>query len=243
MLGLITFCVLSCGGPSEKQAKEASDAAASDTSAATKTESVPPPPVSTIVTTPQNMMTVKHTVADFDKFLASYESHDSLRLANGIHSYVIGRGVQDPNVVLVAVKIDDIVKAKAFSKSAELKKAMQQAGVKGPPTIDFLTAVFQDTAAVSTAVRSRSKFKVKDWDTWQKSFESHRQIRIDNGVTDRVYGHAADDDKTVMVVVAVLDTAKANAFWKSDQLKQLRAESGAMGEPDRFLFTVVKRYH
>jgi hypothetical protein len=83
---------------------------------------------------------------------------------------------------------------------------------------------------------------VKNWENWQRSFDSTRQIRMDNGLIDRAYGHDANDDKKVTLVVAVADTAKAYAFWKSDQLKQLRSGSGAMGEPDRFLFRVVKRY-
>ena len=74
------------------------------------------PEASTIITTPQNMMIAKHKVADFAKWKASYDEHDSMRLANGMHSYVIGRGMQDSNVVMVAVKVDDMDKAKAFAK-------------------------------------------------------------------------------------------------------------------------------
>ena len=102
-------------------------------------------PVNTIVTTPQNMMVVTHKVADFAKWKTSYDEHDSLRLANGIHSYVIGRGMQDSNMVLVAVKVDDMAKAKAFAKDPSLKKAMQKGGVTGAPTISFITTIWQDT--------------------------------------------------------------------------------------------------
>ena len=50
------------------------------------------------------MMIVTHKVADYEKFKVAYDEHDSLRRANGISSYVIGRGVEDANMVLVAVK-------------------------------------------------------------------------------------------------------------------------------------------
>ncbi|MBC7874517.1 MAG: hypothetical protein H7Y01_11000, partial [Ferruginibacter sp.] len=69
-----------------------------------------------------------------------------------------------------------------------------------------------------------------------------RQERIDNGITDRVYGHDADDNHKVMLVTALTDTAKAAAYWKSDMLKKRRAASGAIGEPDRFVFRIVQRY-
>ena len=91
----------------------------------TETTTTPAAPevVNTIVTTPQNMMTALHKVSNFAKWKASYDEHDSMRLANGIHSYVIGRGVQDTNMVLVAVKADDMAKAKAFAKDRQPEKS------------------------------------------------------------------------------------------------------------------------
>ena len=79
----------------------------------------------TIITTPENMMIVTHKVSDFEKWKASYDEHDSMRLVHGIHSYVIGRGVEDANMVFVAVKADDMAKAKAFAKDPSLKKRNQ----------------------------------------------------------------------------------------------------------------------
>ena len=237
-LGLSLFCLASCGDSSDQNDRETTDSVANDTMSSATTTPAPSP----IVTTPQNMMIVKHKVADFDKFLSSYEAHDSLRLANGIHSYVIGRGEKDPNTILVATKIDDIEKAKAFSKSADLKQAMQKAGVTGKPAINFTTMTYQDTGTVSTDLRSQTTFTVKDFDQWQRSFDSSRQVRLDNGLIERAYGHEAENNKKVTLVVAVTDTAKAYTFWKSDQLKKLRGGSGVTSEPDRFVFRVVKRY-
>ena len=187
-------------------------------------------------------MIVTHKVADFAKWKMSYDEHDSCALANGIHSYVIGRGVQDSNMVLVAVKADDMAKAKAFAKDPSLKKAMQKGGVTGTPSISFVTATFQDTAVISSTIRSRTTFTVKDWDAWQKSFEEGKQERIDNGITVRVFGHDPDDNKKVTLVTAVMDTAKAFAYWKSDALKKRREAGGVIGEPKRFVFRVVQRY-
>ncbi len=127
-------------------------------------------------------MVVNHKVSNFAKWKDAYDAHDSARLANGIHSYVIGRGVQDSNMVLVAVKVDDMAKAKAFAKDPSLKKAMQKGGVTGAPAISFFTTTWQDTAVISSSIRSRTMFTVKDWDAWQKSFEEGKQERIDNGI-------------------------------------------------------------
>ena len=228
--------LISCGGKDEKPS---TDTTSTDS---TTTATTTPEVTSTIITTPQSMMVATHKVKDFAKWIASYNEHDSMRLANGIHSYVIGRGLNDSNMVLVAVKVEDMDKAKAFAKAPSLKKAMEKGGVIGAPTISFVTTVWQDTATISSPIRSRTTFTVKDWDAWQKNFEEGKQERLDNGITDRAYGHDADDNKKVSLVTAVIDTAKAFAYYKSDALKKRREAGGVIGEPKRFLYTVVKRY-
>src|SRR5882762_4561975 len=152
----IAFFFTSCGeGGSDK--KTSTDSTTADTSkAAVATK------INTTITTPQSMMVVKHKVSNFAKWKTSYDQHDSLRLVNGIHSYVIGRGAQDSNMVLVAVKVDDMAKAKAFAKDPSLKRAMQKGGVTGTPSFTFVTITFQDTAAISSDLRSRTTFTVKD---------------------------------------------------------------------------------
>jgi hypothetical protein len=230
------FFLASCaGGGSEKNTT-------TDSTTVDSTKSVVAPKINTIVTTPQNMMVAKHKVSNYAKWKPSYDEHDSLRLASGIHSYVIGRGLQDSNMIMVAVKVDDMAKAKAFSKDPSLKKAMQKGGVIGQPSFSFVTMTFQDTAAVSSALRARTTYAVKDWDVWQKAFEEGKQERIDNGIIDRAYGHDVDNDKKVVVVTVLMDTTKAYAYWKSDMLKKRRAAGGVIGEPERFVYRVVQRY-
>lgn len=231
-----SFFFTSCAGDASK------DETSSDTSTVSTSDTTAVA-TNTIVTTPQSMMLVTHKVSNFEKWLAAYEAHDSLRLANGIHSYVIGRGFQDSNMVFVATKVDDMEKAKAFAKGPNLKQAMQKSGVVGTPTISLQNTTWQDTAMLSgSTLRSRTTFSVKDWAAWEKSFVEARPQRVANGVVDRAYGHDADDNKKVSLVTAVTDTAKAFAYYKSDELKKRREAGGVIGEPKRFLFYVVKRY-
>lgn len=224
----------SCGGNNQKS----ETAAGSTDSSSAKTTMT-----STIVTSPQIMMVVRHKVGNFSKWKTAYDSHDSVRLSYGLHNYVIARGIQDSNMVMVAMKADDVARAKAFAKDASLKQAMTQGGVIGAPVIMLNEEVYQDTAILApTTIRSLLWYKVKDWDAWRKAFESGRQIRSDNGLTDRVYGHDVDDNHKVTVVFALTDTAKAYAYNKSAELKQRRAQAGVIGEPENFRYTVVQRY-
>ena len=241
---VVLFCFASCGNQNNTSATTDSTTTTTDTATSTSTTaaSTPSPAASTITTTPQNMLVVRHKVANFNKWLASYEAHDSMRLASGVHSYVIGRGAKDSNLVQVALKVDDINKAKAFAKNPSLKQAMQKGGVIGAPTINFTTMTYQDTANINTDLRSRTTFMVKDWDKWQRLFDSSRQMRKDNGIMDRAYGHDVDNNHKVTVVVALLDTAKAYAFWKSDSLKKWQTSAGLTSQPERWLYRIVKRY-
>ena len=234
----MVFFLISCEG-SGNEKTTATDSTATDNTAKT-TAAVPQQ--NTIITTAQNMVVVTNKVANFAKWKMAYDEHDSARLASGLHSYVIGRGLQDTNTVLVALKADDMDKAKAFAKAPGLKKAMQKGGVIGAPLISFFTATWQDTATIDSKIRSRTSFAVKDWDAWLKSFEEGKQERMDNGIAVRVIGHDVDDSKKVSLVTALTDTAKAFAYYKSDALKKRRAASGVVGEPVRFLYTIVHRY-
>jgi hypothetical protein len=236
----MVFFLISCGGGGGSEQKSTTDTTSTDTTATTAP--APQAPTSTIDTRSQNMMIAMHKVKDFAKWKTSYDEHDSMRLANGLHSFIVGRGLQDTSMAFVVVKVDDLNKAKTFAKDPNLKKAMQKGGVVGVPTFNYTTMVWQDTGNVGTAMRSRSMFTVKDWDAWKKSFDSTMQLQTDNGLKPRAYGHDANDNHKVILVAAILDSAKAAAFWKSDLLKQRRAASGVVGQPQRFLYRVVQKY-
>jgi hypothetical protein len=167
-----------------------------------------------------------HNVADFGKWLTAFESHDSGRLASGLHKYVVGRGLMDTNMVLIAMKADDLTKAKAFGQSADLKSTMKKAGVISAPEMHMVIAEWQDT----------------DKDVWRKAFDEGNQERADNGLAVRIIGHDADNAANIKLVTALSDTAKAFAYYKSDAMKKRMEAGGIITAPKRFFFTIVKRY-
>jgi hypothetical protein len=211
------------------------------TSAETTTatpETMPPVPAPG----PLSMMTIKHKVANYAKWKSGYDAHDSARLANGLHSYVITRGVEDSNMVMVAMRMNDVMKAKAMATAASLKDAMKKAGVIGTPEIDYVEAIMNDTTAIQSTVRLMIKAKVKDWDIWKKAFDSHKQVRMESGLSDRVIAHTNGDNHKVTLVFAVADMAKAKGFLASKDLKDRMAESGVEGPPNFFFYKVVAKY-
>jgi hypothetical protein len=237
--GVILF-LSACGGNEQKTNTETTS---SDTNTSTTTTTTTETPRgSTTITTPQTMLVAHQKTNDFTKWKMFYDSRDTNRMANGIHNYVIGRGVQDTSMVFVAMRADDVAKAKSYAKDPSRKQSLQKMGINTTPNFDVYTMTFQDTARISSDIRAMTTFSVKSWSAWQQSFEMGNQERMQNGLTTRAYGHMADDSNKVVVVVAVADTAKARMFWSSDSLKQRMARSGVIGQPKRFLYRVVQRY-
>ena len=84
-------------------------------------------------------MLVQQKVKDYDEWKRVYDSAADLRTTNGELSDQIFRDVSDPNMVTVFFKWDSLENAQRYTQSPELKAAMENAGVDGPPNINFLT--------------------------------------------------------------------------------------------------------
>jgi hypothetical protein len=236
LAGMLALFLTACGGKEEKTTTD-STTVTTDTTMQTTTPTTPATPA----TTTSTVMVVKHKVANFNKWMASYDEHDSMRVASGLHNFVIGRGIPDSNMVMVAVKVDDTTKAKAFAKDPSLKKAMQKGGVIGSPNIMIYNTTFLDNGQASN-LRVMSTETVKDWDAWKTAFEAGKQIRTDNGLMDRAYGYDINDNHKISVVLALTDSAKGMSFLKSDTIKKRMAAAGVVGQPTRYYYHVVKTY-
>jgi hypothetical protein len=203
-----------------------------DTTATTATVPAPLP----------DLLVVQHKVNNFNKWKAAYESHDSARVSAGIHAFVIGRGVEDSNMVLVAMRMDDTAQARQFMANPDLKTVMQKGGVTGKPAINTVHVQWMDNSTNTATTRVLVMHKVTDWDAWKKTFDSHKQVRMDNGLTDRIIATDLNDNHMVSAVFAISDMAKAKAFMASKELKDKMTEAGVEGPPTIFMYNVVQQY-
>ena len=83
-------------------------------------------------------MLIQHKVKDFAAWKKVFDSHAGLRTANGELSTQIFRDASNPNSLTIINKWNSLQSAQKFAHSPELKAAMEQAGVEGPPTVYFL---------------------------------------------------------------------------------------------------------
>ncbi len=237
----LSLMLSSCGGNNESTTSETTATDSTNMNSGSMQAEMPMA-ANYEVDPPYNLMVVTHKVANYDKWKASYDKHDSVRLAFGTHSYVVARMVPDSNTVLVAVKADDLDKGMAFSKDPSLNKAMKDGGVISTPEVHTYKVVYDATNTIPTDTRVMRNVTVKDWDTWKRAFEGSHQLRMDNGMEDRSYGYEAGDNHKVMVVLALTDTAKANAFMKSDTMKKMMDEAGVVGPASKKTIRIVARY-
>jgi len=213
-------------------------------STATATTTVEKAPETTAPAKPSNVMVMQFKVADFAKWQSKYElkERDSIRRASGLTNYVVGRGLDDPNKVIVFLKMEDVNKAKELTGSQGMKDRMKEAGVTGTPSFNYMEVVMDDNSPIEQTNRLLMLERVKDWDAWKKEFDQNKQLRIDGGLIDRGIGHAIDDNHQVSVVFAVTDIAKAKAFLQSKDLKDKMEKAGVEGKPVPFYYNIVKMY-
>jgi hypothetical protein len=86
-------------------------------------------------------MFVRHEVTDYAAWRKGYDAFDIARRKLGVTGQAVYQSVDNPNDVTVTHDFKTADKAKAFASSAELKAAMEKAGVKGTPQIWITTAV------------------------------------------------------------------------------------------------------
>ncbi len=229
----------SCNSGDDKKTEETT------TNTATETTSAPEKaPETTAPAKLSNVMVMQFKVADFAKWQSKYElkERDSIRRASGLTNYVVGRGLDDPNKVIVFLKMEDANKAKELTGSQGMKDRMKEAGVTGTPSFSYLQVVMDDNSTIPQTNRLLMIEKVKDWDAWKKEFDDHKQVRMDAGLIDRALAHDINDNHQVEIVFAVTDMAKAKAFLQSKDLKDKMEKAGVEGKPTSFFYNIVKMY-
>lgn len=86
-------------------------------------------------------MLVKLNIESYAKWRPIFDGHESFRTAAGALSAQVFRSGDDPFQVFVLMEWDELERARQFAISDELKAAMEQSGMTGPPEISFMSEV------------------------------------------------------------------------------------------------------
>ncbi len=82
-------------------------------------------------------MFIKHRVADYARWKPVFDEHEAMRIEHGTIGHSIHRDADDPNVIIIAFRVNDLNRAKEFAGSDDLRSAMERAGVTLTPEIWF----------------------------------------------------------------------------------------------------------
>ncbi|TDE02103.1 hypothetical protein [Flavobacterium hiemivividum] len=190
---------------------------------------------------PFKVILIKHEVADYNEWRSEYDAHDSIRRVHAISHFVIGREMDNDNMIIVIDKISDVNKAKEFSMLPDLKEKMKKAGVKGLAMFSYYDVIRNNDARINLRDRLMVIHRVKDFDAWLKVYDNEGMTkRMEEGLIDRAMARSIDDPNVVALVFAVSDMNKAKASITSAEKMKLMKEAGVEGKPELTFYKLTE---
>ena len=85
-------------------------------------------------------LTVHFKVKDFSAWRTSYNGHEKDRASAEITNGRVFHSPDNPNEVVILADVADVLKARTWLGSPEMKTVMEKSGVLGSPSIRFAAA-------------------------------------------------------------------------------------------------------
>jgi hypothetical protein len=136
-----------------------------------------------------------------------------------------------PNNLFVFEWTADHESARKRLNSEEMKSFMRDAGITTDPIVVYYDIKrFEDTT-VSDKLRLAIGVEIKDYDVWEDYFDGEEPTRNQAGLT--LLGLATDamNPKQVYMIFSAADYDQVIQMTKTDEYKQVLAESGVIGDP------------
>ncbi len=84
---------------------------------------------------------IRHEVTDYDTWKAAFDEHDGARKAAGVLGHSVNTVAGSDNEVVALAQSDSMDKLRALFGSPDLKEAMENGGVTGPPRFTYVNHV------------------------------------------------------------------------------------------------------
>ena len=82
-------------------------------------------------------MFLRLRVADYAKWKPVFDERERARREHGFTGHSLHHADGDRTDIIIAFRVNDLDRAKEYAGSEDLRTAMQQAGVQGPPEFWF----------------------------------------------------------------------------------------------------------
>jgi len=221
-LGLVisVSLLVSCG-PQPKEQAESTEEAVEEEVVEVAPEEVAPEPT----------LVIMHEVSDFDAWKATFDEHKSMRQEAGLIDFGVFRQEGNSNMIAVGFGCTDLTKAKEFMASADLKSAMENAGVAGEPEATYLKAEVEGEGESPSTEYLSVVHEVTDFAVWKAAFDKDSEAREGAGLVLRDLSRNMDKPNEVWLLFAVTDRTAADAFIGGQDLAKVMEEAGVVGEP------------
>jgi hypothetical protein len=221
---IISLGIASCNSGNEKKAT-------SEIEDTVTTDAVEP--IKTGPTLPMDVVTIYHTVKDYNQWRPGFDADSVARMASGLTFVAVEKSSEKPNDVKIVLASSDLAKAKSFVADPRLKDVMDKLGVISKPVVNFWSIIRYNTENQKAGgTRLEIVHKVKDFNTWVEGFDAEGPAtRAANGLEDLVLGRGIDDPNMVHIVFAITDLDKAKARLVDPSLKKIMEDAGVVGAP------------
>jgi hypothetical protein len=89
---------------------------------------------------------------------------------------------------------------------------------------------------IKTMAKLILSHKVSDYNTWKKSYDSDKERRTANGVTEIAVGKKSDDPNMVYMIFDIKDIDNMNKMFSDPGLQKAMQEAGVMSKPEMVIF-------
>jgi hypothetical protein len=80
---------------------------------------------------------IRHRVRDYATWKAVFDEGTEARRAQGVIAHSVHRDAADPNLVIIALRVQDLARIQERSQSENLRETMARGGVEGTPEVWF----------------------------------------------------------------------------------------------------------
>lgn len=84
------------------------------------------------------ILTVQHTVRDYDAWKPVFDEHESVRATHGCLGHTIYRDADKPEDLTVFIQCESRERAEGILRDPSLAEAMERGGVIGEPRVTWL---------------------------------------------------------------------------------------------------------
>lgn len=181
---------------------------------------------------PPAALMVSHPVADFDTWKTGFDAHESARRDAGILGHHINRSQDNPNSVSVYMAISDLDRAKAFTSSADLKSAMEDVGVTGPPEFRWMTPVREAVVWDRELPAMVVTHTVADFDAWLEGYNGADELRTAKGIVGHAANRSLDDPSLAIIYHQAESFETLQGFLDDPALQEAMRDAGATSAPE-----------